>query len=50
MFNLLKMDVRRLFKSRSFYIILGVTAVLLIMVTVMAYAVADPEMMDAMVT
>ena len=48
MFNLLKMDVRRLFKSRSFYIILGVTAVLLIMVTVMAYAVADPEMMDAM--
>ena len=48
MFNLLKMDVRRLFKSRSFYIVLGVTAVLLIMVTVMAYAVADPEMMDAM--
>ena len=48
MFNLLRMDLRRLFKSRSFYIILGVTAVLLIMVTVMAYAIADPEMMDAM--
>ncbi len=48
MFNLLCMDLRRLFKSRSVYIILGVTAVLLIMVTVMAYAVADPEMMDAM--
>lgn len=48
MFNLLRMDLRRLFKSRNFYIILGVTAVLLIMVTVMAYAVADPEIMDAM--
>ncbi len=48
MFNLLNMDLRRLFKSRSFYILLGVTAVLLIMVTFMAYAVADPEMMDAM--
>lgn len=48
MFNLLHMDLRRLFKSRSFYIILSVTAVLLVMVTVMAYTVADPEMMDAM--
>ena len=48
MFNMLRMDLRRLFKSRSFYIILSVTAVLLIMVTVMAYAVADPETMDAM--
>ena len=48
MFNMLRMDLRRLFKSRSFSIILGVTAVLLMMVTVMAYAIADPEMMDAM--
>ena len=48
MFNMLRMDLRRLFKSRSFYMILGVMAVLLIMVTVIAYAVADPEMMDAM--
>ena len=48
MFNMLCMDLRRLFKSRSFYIILGVTAVLLIMVTVMAYAIADPEMLDTM--
>ena len=48
MFNMLRMDLRRLFKSRSFYIILSVTAVLLVMVTVMAYTVADPEMMDAM--
>ena len=48
MFNLLRMDLQRLFKSRSFYIILTVTAVLLVLVTVMAYAVADPELMDAM--
>lgn len=48
MFNMLRMDLRRLFKSRSFYIIQSVTAVLLIMVIVMAYAVADPETMDAM--
>ena len=48
MFNMLRMDLRRLFKSRSFYTILGVTAVLLIMVTVMAYAIADPETMNAM--
>ena len=48
MFNMLRMDLRRLFKSRSFYTILGVTAVLLILVTVMAYAIADPETMDAM--
>ena len=48
MFNMLRMDLRRLFKSRSFSIILGVTAVLLMMVTVMAYAIADPETMDAM--
>ena len=48
MFNLLRMDLRRLFQNRSFYIILVVTAVLLIMVTVMAHAIADPEMMDEM--
>ncbi|MCI8909065.1 MAG: ABC transporter permease subunit [Oscillibacter sp.] len=48
MFNLLCMDLRRLFRSRSFYVILAVTAVMLILVTVMAYAVADSEMMDAM--
>ena len=48
MFNMLCMDLRRLFKSRSFYVILAVTAGLLILVTVIAYAVADPEMMEAM--
>lgn len=48
MFNLLRMDLRRLFKSRSFYTVLSVTAVLLILVTILAYAIADPETMDAM--
>lgn len=48
MFNMLRMDLRRLFKSRNFYITLGITAVLLILVTMMAYAVMDPETMDAM--
>ena len=48
MFNLLRMDLRRLFKSRSFYIILSVTAVLLILVTIMAQSLSDPETLDAM--
>jgi len=48
MFNLLRMDLRRLFKSRSFYMILGITALLLIMVTVMARSFSDPETLDAM--
>jgi ABC-type transport system involved in multi-copper enzyme maturation permease subunit len=48
MFNLLKMDIRRLFKSRGFYIILGVASGLLILVTIMVHAIADPETMDAM--
>ncbi len=34
MFNMLKMDLRRLFKSRNFYIILGVTTVLILMAVV----------------
>lgn len=48
MFNMLRMDLRRLFRTRSFYVILGITAVLLILVTAMAHAIADPETMDAM--
>ena len=35
MFNMLKMDLRRLFKSRNFYIILGVTTVLVLMVAML---------------
>ena len=48
MFNLIKMDIRRLLRNRGFYIILGVTAGLLILVTLMVHALADPETMDAM--
>lgn len=48
MFNMLRMDLRRLFKSRSFYMILGITALLLIMVTVMARSLSDPETLAAM--
>ena len=48
MFNLLRMDLQRLFKSRSFYIVLGITALLLILVTVMARSLSDPETLAAM--
>lgn len=48
MFNLLKMDVRRLFRSRSFYIILGVTTVLILMLFFLIAMVSDPEMLDGM--
>ena len=33
MFNLLKTDIRRLLKSRSFYILLAVAAILILMVS-----------------
>lgn len=48
MFNMLRMDLRRLLKSRSFYIVLGITALLLILVTVMARSLSDPEPLAAM--
>ncbi len=48
MFNLVKMDIRRLFKSRNFYIMLAVTAGLLMMMVCLVAMVADPETMDAM--
>ena len=48
MFNLVKMDIRRLFKSRNFYIMLAVTAGLLMMLVCLAAMVSDPENMDAM--
>lgn len=48
MFNLLKTDLRRLFKSRSFYIILAVTAALLVLLTALISAVASPETLEAM--
>lgn len=48
MFNLLRMDLRRLFKSRNFKIILLVTAALILMVSLLVTMVSDPEMLDAM--
>ena len=48
MFNMLKMDLRRLFKSRNFYIILGVTTVLVLMVAMLTAVVSDPETLDSM--
>lgn len=48
MFNLLKMDLRRLFKTRSFYIVLAVTAALVFLVTLLAATMADSTFLDAM--
>ena len=48
MFNMLCMDLRRLFKSRSLYAVLGIAAVLLMLTTVMARSLSDPETLSAM--
>lgn len=48
MFNLFRMDLRRLVRSRSFYITLLVTAVMVALVTLMAVTMSDPEFLDAM--
>ena len=48
MFNMLRMDLRRLVKSRNFYVMLAVTALLLLLVVVMAAHIASPETLDAM--
>ena len=48
MFNLLKMDLRRLFRTRSFYIMLCVTAALLLTMVATISAVTDPEKLDAL--
>ena len=48
MFNMLRMDLRRLFKSRSFKIILLVTAALILMVSLLTAVVSDPEALDDM--
>ena len=42
MFRLLRMDLRRLCRTRSFYIILGVTVGLIALMVTMVSAVADP--------
>ncbi len=48
MFNLLRMDLRRLLRSRSFYITLSVMAVMIVLVDLMAVSMSDPEFLDAM--
>ena len=48
MFNLVKMDIRRLFRSRNFYIMLAVTAGLIVMLVCLVATVADPGTIDAM--
>lgn len=48
MFNLFRTDLRRLFRTRSFYIVLGVTAALLVMMVATISAVTDQEMLDAL--
>ena len=47
MFDLLRMDLRRLFRTRSFYIILGAMAALLLAVALLAAIVSDQETLDA---
>lgn len=48
MVNLLRMDLRRLFKSRSFRVILLVTAALILMVSLMIAVVSAPETLEDM--
>ena len=48
MFNLVRMDIRRLFRSRGFYIMLGVTVALIAGVILLLSVVSDPKAMDAM--
>ena len=47
MFDLLRMDLRRLFRTRSFYIILGAMAALLLAVALLAAIVSDQKTLDA---
>ena len=48
MFNLLQMDIRRLYHSRNFYIILGVTAALILALVALVSTVTDQRVLDAM--
>lgn len=48
MFNLVRMDLRRLLRTRSFYIILAVWATLLLLLVLLVAKVSDPEALDAM--
>lgn len=48
MFNLLRMDLRRLFRRRSFKIILLVTMGMIVLVSWIEYAVSEPESREGM--
>lgn len=48
MFNLLRMDLRRLFRTRSFYIMLGVTAAFLMMTVAIVSVAMDQAKLDAL--
>ena len=48
MFNLLRMDLRRLAKGRSFKVTLLVTTVLILMVSLMTAVISDPETLEDM--
>ena len=48
MFNLFRTDLRRLFRSRSFYIVLVVTAALLLTMVAMMSAITDQKKLDAL--
>ena len=48
MFNLFRTDLRRLFRTRSFYIVLCVTAALLLTMVATISAVTDQEKLDAL--
>lgn len=48
MFSLLKMDVLRLFRSRSFYIVLAVTAALILGLVALVAAMTDQRVLDTM--
>lgn len=48
MFNLVKMDIRHLFRSRGFYIMLIVTTALILGVSALVATITDQEVLDAM--
>lgn len=50
MLNLLKMDLRHMFRNRTFYIVLAVTIAFLVLMVAMLKIVAMPEMGDAIQT
>ena len=48
MFNMLRMDLQRLLRSRSFQTVLLITAVLILTVALIVVVVSNPETLDDM--